>query len=325
LPAVRSRDAACVPWGFDAQFPVATEAGHVTVHRRAAPGRPALLLSHGTGFCASTWVGVANAVADEFDVYAIDRRSHGTSSAPADAYDITDFASDAVRVVDALGVRGAYGVGHSAGATDLLLCAAERPEAFRRLYVIEPTAMDPGEPGVRADMAPWHAEALTVFARRRTTFASRREVLDRYTGRGAFDGWRADVLEAYVHDAFAEAADGSVVLRCQPVQEMAMLRPIFAVREGTYRAGRPRHPFDALRRVRQPICVATTEHSQPIYEDMADVVHRLVPDASRCHFDGLGHSAVHVDPERVAAEVRRFWHLGRPGRLDRPSIDPESA
>ena len=294
-------------WRFDERFDVPTDAGHVTVHRRAAPGRPVMLLSHGTGFCAATWAGVAEILADEFELCAVDRRGHGTSTAPPDGYDVTDFARDAACVVDALGLRDAYAVGHSAGATDLLLCAAERPDAFRRLLVIEPTAMDPGEPNVRVDMAPFHTEALGAFARRRATFATRQEVRDRYTERGIFVGWRSDLLDGFVRDGVADVADGSVRLRCDPAHETAMLRHIFAAMEGTYRAGQDDHPFDGLKRVRCPTLVVTTEHSQPIYATMAAIVERLVPDTSHLHLDGLGHMAAQVDPERVATEVLRFW------------------
>jgi pimeloyl-ACP methyl ester carboxylesterase len=306
-----------VAWRFDEELVVATDAGHLTVHRAAAPGRPTLLLSHGTGFCAATWSGVAEVLADDFEVCAVDRRGHGKSSSSIDEYDFTDFARDAARVVDALDLREAYAVGHSAGATDFLLCAADRPGAFRRLFVIEPTAMDPDEPNVRIDLAPSHAEALAGSARRRATFPSRREVVERYAGRGAFVGWRPDLLEAFARDGFADAADGSVVLRCAPAHEVAMLRPIFAAMEGTYRAGRRDHPFYALRRVRCPTLVATTERSQPIYKTMADVVRRLVPDVSRLHFDGLGHTAAQVDPERVASEVLNFWRLGAQSATNR--------
>jgi pimeloyl-ACP methyl ester carboxylesterase len=299
-----------VDWRFDEQFDVATDGGHVTVYRTSAPGRPVLLLSHGTGFCAATWSGVAERLADDFELCAVDRRGHGKSSVALDAYDFTDFAGDLVHVVDALGLRAAYAVGHSAGATDLLLCAADRPDAFRRLFVIEPTAMDPHEPNARVDLVPFHTEALAGFARRRARFRSRQEVVQRYVGRDAFAGWRSDLLEAFVRDGFADVADGSVVLRCDPAHEVEMLRPIFAAMEGTYRAGRPDHPFDALRRVQGPTLVVTTERSQPIYKTMADVVQRLVPDASRLHLDGLGHAAPQVDPERVATEVWNFWHRG---------------
>jgi pimeloyl-ACP methyl ester carboxylesterase len=296
-----------VGWRFDERFDVVTDAGHVTVYRHAAPGRPQLLLCHGTGFCAATWAGVGELLANQFELYAFDRRGHGTSSAPDDAYDFLDFARDVACIVDAVGLRDGYAVGHSAGATDLLLCAAERPDAFRRLFVIEPTAMDPAEPDVRAEMAPMHAELLTSFSRRRSVFRSRGEVLERYAGRGVFAGWRPDLLEAFVQDGFRELDDGSVTLCCDPASETAMLRRIFAAMEGTYRAGERIHPFGALERVRCPTLVATTEHSQPIYTTMADVVHRLVPTSSRLRFDGLGHAAAQVDPGRVASEVVRFW------------------
>lgn len=293
---------------FDEVVHVATDAGRVAVHRRAAPGRPVALMTHGTGFCASTWLGVIDLLADEFDVWSIDRRGHGLSSAPTDAYDFTDFARDAVAVIDALGLRDAYAVGHSAGATDLLLAAAERPEAFRRMFVIEPTAMDPADRDVRADMAPFHAEAIAVFERRRASFASRAEVIDRYTGRGAFVGWHPELLEAFVRDGFADEDDGTVVLRCSPANEVSMLRRIFAAMEGTYGTPGEPNPFDALELVLPPVRVVSTEHSQPIYRQMADVVRRLVPRTTHVYLDGLGHTAAQVDPRRVAAEVLRWWH-----------------
>ncbi len=46
-------------------------------------------------------------------------------------------------MIDALDLRDVYGIGHSAGATDLLLAAKLRPERFTRLFVMEPTVMDP--------------------------------------------------------------------------------------------------------------------------------------------------------------------------------------
>lgn len=296
-----------VAWAFDEVVHVRTATGHVAVHRRAAPGRPVALMTHGTGFCATTWNGVAELLAGQFELCAIDRRGHGASTAPDDAYDFTDFADDAARVIDALGVRDACAVGHSAGATDLLLAAAARPDAFRRLFVIEPTAMDPFDDVVNDDLVPLHAQALADFARRRATFASRAEVLERYTGRGAFAGWRDDLLEAFVRDGFTDEIDGSVSLRCTPAREVAMLRHIFAAMEGRYRRGERDHPFAALPRVHHPTLVVTTEHSQPVYGQMSSAIRRLIPHTSHVHLEGVGHTVAQVDPDRVATEVLRFW------------------
>ena len=46
-------------------------------------------------------------------------------------------------MIETLGLSNIYGIGHSAGATDLLLAAKLNPTRFARLFVMEPTVMDP--------------------------------------------------------------------------------------------------------------------------------------------------------------------------------------
>ena len=48
-----------------------------------------------------------------------------------------------VAVIEALDLSDIFGIGHSAGATDLLLAAKLLPARFSRLFVMEPTVMDP--------------------------------------------------------------------------------------------------------------------------------------------------------------------------------------
>lgn len=91
---------------------------------------PPALLVHGTGFVAATWRLLAEALMPGYLVYAIDRRGHGRSSVPKRGYEFMDFAEDLVAFIDALGIQDTYGIGHSAGATDILLAAALRPEGF---------------------------------------------------------------------------------------------------------------------------------------------------------------------------------------------------
>ena len=91
---------------------------------RGAPGKPPALLLHGTGFVAEVWDEVATELASRYTVYALDRRGHGDSHKPAaDRYHFQDFAEDLCRVIEALDLSDIYGIGHSAGATDLLLAA----------------------------------------------------------------------------------------------------------------------------------------------------------------------------------------------------------
>ena len=115
----------------------------------ASSAKPPALLVHGTGFVGEVWDEVASGLASRYTVYAIDRRGHGASHKPAtSAYHFLDFALDLRIVVGELGLFDIFGVGHSAGATDLLLAAKLLPGRFSRLFAMEPTVMDP-----RADRA----------------------------------------------------------------------------------------------------------------------------------------------------------------------------
>ncbi len=287
-------------------FTVPVSAGPLACTRWATdnPGRPTALLVHGTGFCASVWNAVARDLVADFDVVAFDRRGHGASAKPDDAYEFGDFADDAVALVDALGLDGAYGIGHSAGGTDLLFAAARRPHAFARLFVIEPVAMDPKEPtrGVASAPGPDPAYRERIH-HRRVDFPSRQEAVDRLEGRGIYAGWHPDLLDAYVTDGFESLQDGRLTLRCSPAIEGAMLRPIYDAMDGTH----PTPPFEFLTDLGCAVLIATTEHSQPCFKRMADVARQLIADATIEHLLGVGHAAPQVAPERVASLARRFW------------------
>lgn len=106
--------------------------------------KPPALLVHGTGFVAEVWDEVARELASKYTVYGIDRRGHGASHKPStEQYHFLDFAYDICTVVEALDLTGIFGIGHSAGATDLLLAAKLLPRRFSRLFAMEPTVMDP--------------------------------------------------------------------------------------------------------------------------------------------------------------------------------------
>jgi pimeloyl-ACP methyl ester carboxylesterase len=267
-------------------------------------GRPAVLLTHGTGFCGPVWQAVAEALAREFVVYAIDRRGHGASSKPADAYHFADFAQDTVRIIDELQLEAAYAIGHSAGATDLLLAAALRPQAFRCIFAMEPTAMDTSAPGPRAEA---HDQRMARAARRRATFESFDAVFEHYRSRPVFRAWQPELLQAYVRHGFESQPDGTVSLRCTPDIELAMLTHIASVMNGSYTGDSRGNPFETFDRISCPIRIATTEGSQPIFKQMAAAAKQRIAHASAHHFDGVGHNVAQMRPDVVVSAARAFW------------------
>jgi pimeloyl-ACP methyl ester carboxylesterase len=269
-------------------------------------GKPPALLLHGTGFVAEVWDDVARELAHDYTVYALDRRRHGDSHKPAaDRYHFLDFAEDACRVIEALDLTDIYGIGHSAGATDLLLAAKLLPARFARLFVIEPTIMDPR--AARADgLSDFGKSAVQGVLRRQAEFESADAVFARYRAAPAFANWSETSLRAYIRHGFAQQEDGRVRLRCTPEIESAVLLPIMQAMEQVYAGDARGNPFAWLSEITCPVRVATTEKSWPIYKEMASRAVALLPAASEMKFDGIGHSVAQEAPELVLQALKAF-------------------
>jgi len=267
-------------------------------------GKPPALLVHGTGFVADVWDEVARELASTYTVYALDRRGHGASHKPG-AYHFLDFADDVCRVIDTLGLREVYGIGHSAGATDLLLAAKLLPGRFTRLFVMEPTVMDPRmarSGGLDDDSLARVQGAL----RRRAEFESADAVFERYRTSPTFADWTETSLRAYVRHGFMTLENGRVRLCCTPEIESAMLRPIYEAMAQVYVGDARGNPFASLAEIDCEVRVATAADSGPIYKVMAARAVALIPRVSTLIFEGAGHCVAQEVPAAVVQAVREF-------------------
>src|ERR1700754_733364 len=257
----------------------------------ADPGKPPVLLSHGTSFVAEVWDEIATTLASRYAVYALDRRGHGASHKPAAGrYHFLDYASDVCAVIEALALSDVFVIGHSAGATDLLLAAKLLPRRFSRLFVMEPTIMDPRGVGVAgAELSDTSMAMVKGASRRQVEFQSAVAAFDRYRASSAFADWSEPALRAYIDHGFSTSENGRVRLLCTPEIESAMLLPIFEAMEQVYAGDERGNPFAWLTEIDCPVRVATAEHSWPIYKEMAARAVALIPTASQCNFDGVGH------------------------------------
>lgn len=269
-------------------------------------GKPPALLLHGTGFVAEVWDDVARELAADYTVYALDRRGHGDSHKPAaDRYHFQDFAEDVCRVVETLDLTNIYGIGHSAGATDLLLAAKLLPERFARLFVMEPTVMDPRT--ARPDgLSDFSKSAVQGVLRRQAEFESAEAAFARYRAAPAFEKWTENSLRAYIRHGFAAQADGRVRLHCTPEIESAVMLPICEAMEQVYTSDVRGNPFAWLSEIECPVRIAVTEKSWSIYKVMASRAVALLPAASQYTFEGVGHSVAQEAPELVLRALKAF-------------------
>ncbi|TAI60642.1 alpha/beta hydrolase [Bradyrhizobium sp. Leo170] len=283
---------------------------HIALVQWAGEGshRPPALLLHGTGFVANVWDDVACDLASDYTVYALDRRGHGDSHKPAaNFYHFQDYAQDVCSVVEELGLHDIYGIGHSAGATDLLLAAKLLPGRFARLFVMEPTVMDPcaARDGVTG-LSERATSSVQGALRRQAEFDSFDAVFTRYRAAPAFADWSETSLWAYVRHGFAPLENGRVRLRCTPQIESAILRPIFEAMEQVYAGDARGNPFGWLSEIDCPVRVATAEKSWPIYKEMASRAVSLIPDVSTWNFEGIGHCVAQEAPPMLLQALREF-------------------
>lgn len=288
------------------RFSIGPAGAEIAMLQWGESGKPPALLVHGTGFVADVWDEVARDLASSYTVYGLDRRGHGASHKPR-TYHFADYADDICRVIDALGLRDIYGIGHSAGATDLLLAARMRPGCFTRLFVMEPTVMNPHAARDRsAELSEESLSRMQGARRRQAEFESSDAVFMRYRTAPAFADWTEASLWAYVRHGFRSLDNGRVRLCCTPEIESAMLRPIYEAMEQVYVGDARGNPFGALAEIDCPVLVTTAANSWPIYKMMAARAVSLVPRVSTLVFAGAGHCVAQEVPARVVEAVRDF-------------------
>jgi pimeloyl-ACP methyl ester carboxylesterase len=289
---------------------IENDGGRIAVVRwgETDPNKPPALLSHGTSFVAETWDEVATVLASRYMVYALDRRGHGASHKPAaDRYHFVDYASDVCAVIETLDLHDLFGIGHSAGATDLLLAAKLLPRRFSRLFVMEPTVMDPrANQGGSAQLSDKALANVQGVLRRQAEFDSADAAFQRFRTAPAFAQWTERALWAYIRHGFKQLPDGRVRLLCTPEIEAAMLLPIFEAIEQVYAGDERGNPFTWLSEIACPVCIATAEKSWPIYKEMASRAAGLMPTASQSTFDGVGHCVVQEAPALVLQALEAF-------------------
>lgn len=270
--------------------------------------KPVALLQHGTGFVAATFDGVAQRLCQHFQVYAYDRRGHGLSSKVKDSYALIDFGEDCLDFCRAMDFKEIYGVGHSAGATDLLIAESLNPRLFNKLFLMEPTINDPAPQVPQLTQTEGSLQSRIEQARkRRSEFPSRRDVWQIYRAKPLFAPWTEAALSAYIYYGFAQQTDDSVVLQCHPELEAQILADIYRTFANSKSLDSARDPFAALAKITCPMAVSHSELSVPQFNELSRRARLHFPHAKTVYFAETGHCVPQEKPEALVQEVLNFW------------------
>ena len=208
-----------------------------------------LLCAHATGFCKEVWRPVVSEIVTECSrAVAFDFRGHGASSrfgsddgcsSAAAPLSWWDFGRDAAFVAaqmrrDKLPQSPLVGVGHSKGATALVLAELLAPGTFDSLILVEPILFPRAlfEGGADGSENPMVAST----ARRRPRWESRAAAQRYFRERSVWQDWDDRAMAEYVeHGLTSAAAEGeggeeetaeggsaAVALRCDPAFEASI-------------------------------------------------------------------------------------------------------
>lgn len=109
------------------------------------PSAPPVVLAHGRSADSRTWTRIAENLAAEHRVYAVDFRGHGLSDWPG-RYSFELFRDDLHAFLEVRNLSGATVIGHSLGGAAAYLLAERQPGLIGRLVIEEappPFPLDP--------------------------------------------------------------------------------------------------------------------------------------------------------------------------------------
>jgi pimeloyl-ACP methyl ester carboxylesterase len=269
------------------EFVASTGGVRIAVHELGGSGPP-LLFAHATGFCGAVWRPVAEQLQDHRNV-ALDLRAHGRSSRPDDGeLHWRGAADDLLAVVDALGLVGAVGAGHSMGGAALLLAEQARPGTFAALWLFEPIVMTAA---MREGLDGENSLAVAA-ARRRRRFPSPSAAFENFASKPPLDVLTAESLSAYVEGGFEMLEDGSVTLRCLPEDESE-----------TFRMGPTHEAAEHLGEVGCPVTVVKGR-DEPGPALFAAAVADGLPHGRLVQMPDVGHFGPMEDPTAIATSIR---------------------
>ena len=103
---------------------------------------PPILALHGLASSGHWYRRVAARLRSDFRIVAPDQRGHGQTEQAPSGYDWQTLATDAVGVMDRLGIEKAAVLGHSWGGNVAINVAAKFPERVSRLVMIDGGFLD---------------------------------------------------------------------------------------------------------------------------------------------------------------------------------------
>jgi len=266
---------------------------------------PGLLLVQGTMGTAQHFMQLAGALADTFTVFVPDRRGRGISGSTGDQYSVQREVEDLEAVLASSGAHYVFGL--SAGAIISLQSALTLPD-IHKLAIFEPPLFMNGSAPVglieryEKEMAQGKIAAALITGMKAGQF-----------GPPVFNFMPRWLLESMVNMMMGKEEK-------QGTNDYPPMRELASTLHNDFQLVREMsNKLHIFRTIRTEVLLLGGSQSPAYLKTALDHLEKILPQAKRIEFPGLGHAAAwNTDrggqPEPVARELRRFFgepSLGR--------------
>jgi pimeloyl-ACP methyl ester carboxylesterase len=178
-----------------------------------------VLLLHATGFHSRCWNEVVLRLPG-LHIYAVDIHFHGGSAQAGDVVDWRQFSQDICLLIEKLDLKKLVGVGHSMGGHLVTRAAAQMPDRFKHLVLIDPVIFPPEAYEKLSEQLQGIEAKDHPVAHRKNNWRDAEEMFRRFRDKPPFDTWRSEVLRDYCDYALLPAdEEGLRQLACNPINE----------------------------------------------------------------------------------------------------------
>lgn len=267
--------------------PAPDSAAQAVLHRHnvhvLGTGRP-LLFCSGFNCIQQVWHFLTPMLADQYQLILFDQMGVGESDVRA--YDplkyatLAGYAQDVVEICQALQVQDVVLVGHSAGATVVMLAAIQAPDTFTRTVLLNNSPHFLNEPGYYGGFE--HADLLQVLAQMQ----------------GNYVQWASTFATMLVGQHAAPALSQELVACATQVDPTLAAHLVELAFLGDFR---PQVPH-----LRQSTLLLQCQDDPAVPEEVSAYLLAHLPCATLVTLATTGHSPHLTAPEEVATAIRHF-------------------
>lgn len=254
---------------------------------------PPLIFMHATGFLPWLWHPVARDLSSSFRIIAPHFCDHRESDPDQGGLSWMVLAEDTAALCRRIGIKSAFLVGHSMGATVLTFAAALFGLRALGMVLIEPIFL-PSE-YYRMQITVEQHPLASKSIRRRNSWKSRDEARDYLLSKSMFRKWDPEMLELYIEHGMKSSVTGALELACSPRKEASL-----------FMGARHYDPWPILSGISCPVLIVEGQLSDNRhFIDLKAAASRF-PGGTYRLVENTGHLIPMERPAETAAMIRDF-------------------